>query len=71
MHSINRNATAEARGVPETYQLGRQVYRENSLTARPVQGRRGGRGFDRIECAEPIVLLPWRVGMALLVRARR
>ena len=53
MHSTNRNAAAEARGVPETDQLGGEVNRENSLTSRPVQGRRGGRRSrakgDRIE----------------------
>jgi hypothetical protein len=43
MNSQNRNAAAEARGVPETDQLGGKVGRENSLTSRPVQGRRGGR----------------------------
>jgi hypothetical protein len=32
MGSRNRNAAAEAHGVPETDQLGRKVYRENSLT---------------------------------------
>jgi hypothetical protein len=30
--SINRNAAAEVRGVPETDQLGGRVNRENSLT---------------------------------------
>jgi hypothetical protein len=43
MNSTNRNAAAEARGVPETDQLGGRVNRENSLTSPPVQGRRGGR----------------------------
>src|SRR3984893_4685573 len=36
-----RKAAAEARGVPETDQLGGKVNRENSLTFRPVQGQRG------------------------------
>jgi hypothetical protein len=43
MSSISRNAAAEARGVPETDQLGGRVNRENSLTTGPVQGHRGGR----------------------------
>ena len=42
MNSTNRNA-AEARGVPETDQLGGRVNRENSLTTRSVQGHRAGR----------------------------
>src|SRR5437667_12155549 len=42
MHSTKRNAAAEARGVPETDQLGGKVIWENSLTFRPVQGRSGG-----------------------------
>src|SRR5437660_824249 len=53
MHSIKRNAAAEARGVPETDQLGGTVNRENSLTTEPVQGQQGGRRSrakgDRIE----------------------
>ena len=53
MNSRNRNAAAEARGVPETDQLGGGVNWENSLTTGPVQGRRGGRRSrlkgDRIE----------------------
>ena len=53
MHSKQRNAAAEARGVPETDQLGGRVNRENSLSTGPVQGRRGGRRSrlkgDRIE----------------------
>jgi hypothetical protein len=53
MRSTNRNAAAEARGVPETDQLGGTVNRENSLTTGPVQGQRGGRRSrakgDRIE----------------------
>jgi hypothetical protein len=54
MNSTNRNAAAEARGVPETDQLGGTVNRENSLTTGPVQGHRGGRRSrvvksDRIE----------------------
>src|SRR4051794_14127693 len=53
MHSIKRNAAAEARGVPKTDQLGGKVNRENSLTSGIVQGRRGGRRSrakgDRIE----------------------
>jgi hypothetical protein len=53
MSSISRNAAAEARGVPETDQLGGRVNRENSLTTRFIQGRRGGRRSrakgDRIE----------------------
>jgi hypothetical protein len=53
MHSTKRNAAAEARGVPETDQLGGTVIRENSLTSRPVQGQRGGHRSrakgDRIE----------------------
>jgi hypothetical protein len=53
MHSIKRNAAAEARGVPETDQLRGKVNRENSLTTEPVQGHRGGRRSrakgDRIE----------------------
>ena len=52
MNSTNRNA-AEARGVPETDQLGGRVNRENSLTTRSVQGHRAGRRprlkGDRIE----------------------
>jgi hypothetical protein len=43
MNSTNRNAAAEARGVPETDQLGGKVNRENSLASRPVQGQPGGR----------------------------
>lgn len=43
MHSTKRNAAAEARGVPETDQLGGKVIWENSLASRPVQGRSGGR----------------------------
>jgi hypothetical protein len=42
MHSTKKNAAAEARGVPETDQLGGKVIWENSLTSGPVQGRRGG-----------------------------
>ena len=42
MHSIKRNAAAEARGVPETDQLGGKVNRENSLTTGSMQGQRGG-----------------------------
>jgi Holliday junction resolvase len=53
MRSTNRNAAAEARGVPESDQLGGTVNRENSLTTEPVQGHRGGRRSrakgDRIE----------------------
>jgi hypothetical protein len=53
MNSTKRNAAAEARGVPETDQLGGKVNRENSLTTEPVQGHRGGRRSrakgDRIE----------------------
>jgi hypothetical protein len=53
MHSIKRNAAAEARGVPETDQLGGTVNPENSLTTEPVQGHRGGQRArakgDRIE----------------------
>jgi Holliday junction resolvase len=53
MHSITRNAAVEARGVPETDQLGGRVNRENSLTTEPAQGHRGGRRSrvkgDRIE----------------------
>jgi hypothetical protein len=53
MKSTNRNAAAEARGVPETDQLVGTVYRENSLTTGSVQGHRGGRRSrakgDRIE----------------------
>ena len=53
MHSTKRNAAAEARGVPETDQLGGTVIWENSLTSRPVQGQRGGHRSrakgDRIE----------------------
>jgi Holliday junction resolvase len=53
MNSGNRNAAAEARGVPETDQLGGRVNRENSLTTGPLQGQRGGRRArakgDRIE----------------------
>src|ERR1700736_2352361 len=53
MNSTNRNAAAEARGVPETDQLGGKVNRENSLTTELVQGQRGGRRSrakgDRIE----------------------
>ena len=53
MNSTNRNAAAEARGVPETDQLGGRVNRENSLATGSVQGRRGGRRSrvkgDRIE----------------------
>jgi len=53
MNSTNRNAAAEARGVPETDQLGGKVDRENSLTTRSVQATRGGRRSrvkdDRIE----------------------
>src|SRR5436309_10797221 len=49
----NRNAAAEARGVPETDQLGGTVNRENSLRTEPAQGRRGGRRSrakgDRVE----------------------
>ena len=52
MHSIKRNAAAEARGVPETDQLGR-VNRENSLASGTVEGQRGGHRSrakgDRIE----------------------
>lgn len=44
MHSTKRNAAAEARGVPETDQLGGKVIWENSLT--PVQGRSGGAPVD-------------------------
>jgi Holliday junction resolvase len=48
-----RKAAAEARGVPETDQLGGTVNRQNSLTTGPVQGHRGGRRSrakgDRIE----------------------
>jgi len=55
MNSTNRNAAAEARGVPETDQLGGKVNRENSLASGPVQGQRGGRRSrakgDRIERA--------------------
>jgi hypothetical protein len=47
MHSINRNAAAEARGVPETDQLGGKVNRENSFASRPVQGQPGGRRIER------------------------
>jgi Holliday junction resolvase len=43
MNSTNRNAVAEARGAPETDQLGSGVNRENSLTTRPKQARHGGR----------------------------
>jgi Holliday junction resolvase len=43
MNSTNRNAAAEARGVPETDQLGGRVSRVNSLTTRSVQGQLGGR----------------------------
>src|SRR4029077_21020262 len=53
MNSTNRNAAAEARGVPETDQLGGKVNRENSLAFRSIQGQRGGRRSrakgDRIE----------------------
>jgi hypothetical protein len=42
MYSTNRNAAAEARGIPETDQLGGTVERENSLTSGSVQVRRGG-----------------------------
>ena len=53
MRSTKRNAAAEARGVPETDQLGGRVNRENSLTTERVQGHRGGRRSpvkgDRIE----------------------
>jgi Holliday junction resolvase len=53
MTSTNRNAAAEARGVPETDQLRGKVNRENSLTSGNVQGQRGGRRSrakgDRIE----------------------
>jgi hypothetical protein len=53
MNGTNRNAAAEARGVPETDQLGGKVNQENSLTSRPVQGDRGGRRSrakgDRVE----------------------
>ena len=42
MNSKNRNAVAEARGVPETDQLGGEVNRKNSLTTAVVQGRQGG-----------------------------
>jgi hypothetical protein len=42
MNPSNRNAAAEARGVPETDQLGGKVNRENSLTTEPVQGQCGG-----------------------------
>jgi hypothetical protein len=43
MNSTNRNAAAEARGVPETDQLGGKVDRENSLGTESRQPRRGGR----------------------------
>lgn len=43
MTTTNRNAAAEARGVPETDQLGGKVSWENSLATRPIQGQRGGR----------------------------
>jgi hypothetical protein len=46
MHSITRNAAVEARGVPETDQLGGRVNRENSLTTEPAQGHRGGRRWQ-------------------------
>jgi hypothetical protein len=53
MNSSNKNAAAEARGVPETDQLGSRVNRKNSLESETVQGRRGGRRSrakgDRIE----------------------
>ena len=42
MHSKNRNAAAEARGVPVTDQLGGKVNRENSLATKVVQAPRGG-----------------------------
>jgi Holliday junction resolvase len=43
--SRSRNAASvEARGVPETDQLGGKVDRENSLTSESRQPRRGGRG---------------------------
>jgi hypothetical protein len=42
MNSTKRNAAAEARGVPETDQLGGKVNRENSLTTGSMQGQRGG-----------------------------
>jgi hypothetical protein len=50
MNSTNRNAAAEARGVPETDQLEGKVNRENSLTTGPVQGggRRSRARGDRI-----------------------
>jgi hypothetical protein len=53
MHSIRRNAAAEARGVPASDQLGGKVNRENSLTTGSIQGQRGGHRSrakgDRIE----------------------
>jgi hypothetical protein len=53
MKSTNRNAAAEASGVPETDQLVGTVNRENRLTIESVQGHRGGRRSrakgDRIE----------------------
>jgi hypothetical protein len=53
MNSGNRNAAAEARGVPETDQLGGRVNRENSLISSPVQAQRGEHRWrakgDRIE----------------------
>ena len=62
MHSIKRNAAAEARGVPETDQLGGTVNRENSLASGPVQGQRGGRRWRakgyRIECAPRVACDP-------------
>jgi hypothetical protein len=42
MNPTNRNAAAEARGVPETDQLGGKANRENSLTTGSMQGQRGG-----------------------------
>jgi hypothetical protein len=43
--SRSRNAASvEARGIPETDQLGGKVDRENSLTSESRQARRGGRG---------------------------
>jgi hypothetical protein len=53
MNPTNRNAAAEARGVPKADQLGGTVNREHSLTTGPAQGHRGGRRSrlkgDRIE----------------------
>jgi hypothetical protein len=53
MKPINKNAAVEARGVPETDQLGGKVNRENTLTKDSRQARRGGRRSrrkgDRIE----------------------